>query len=56
MELETKQETPPVRVRFGPGPDDSVPLSWAEQMLTKLHADNPSWFGKLIMAATGSGR
>ena len=41
-------ETPPVRVRFGPGPDDTVPLSWADAMLTKLRADNPAVFGRLI--------
>lgn len=49
-------ETPPGRVRYGPGPDDTVPLSWADAMLTKLHTDNPVWFGKLIVAATRSGR
>jgi hypothetical protein len=56
METQNPAETPPVRVRYGPGQDDSVPLSWAETMLTKLHTDNPAWFGKLIMAATRSGR
>lgn len=40
--------TPPVRVRFGTGPDDSIPLSWAESMLTELQQNNRSVFGKLI--------
>jgi hypothetical protein len=38
----------PVRVRFGPGKDQDMPLSWAEKMLGKLRDSHPSQFGKLL--------
>jgi len=38
-------------VRFGPGPDESVPHSWASRMLTQLAQENARLFGKLLQAA-----
>lgn len=52
MDQETPADTPPVRVRFGPGPDDSVSLAWAEGMLTRLRETNPGQFGKLVVWVT----
>jgi hypothetical protein len=37
-----------VRVKFGPRDDDSVPLSWAESMLTEMRRSSPNVFGKLL--------
>lgn len=39
------------RVRFGKRDTQTVPLEWAEMMLTKLATDNPATFGKLLVAA-----
>lgn len=47
----TMPEEAPARVKFGPGPDDSVPISWADTMLTELHRINPVMFGKLALKA-----
>lgn len=56
MEQVNPVETPPVKVKFGPGQDDSVPLSWAVIMLTHLRETNPGQFGKLIIKAAGVSR
>lgn len=40
-----------VRVSFGPRPSQSVPLAWAESMLTELATKQPNVFGKLLQAA-----
>lgn len=37
--------TIPVRVKFGPRPNQDMPLSWAEGILTKLAAEKPQIFG-----------
>ncbi len=38
-------------VRFGTGPDESVPHSWASRMLTQLAQEKPQVFGQLLKAA-----
>lgn len=42
-----------IRVRFGPRPNQVVPLEWAETMLTELKRINPGLFGKLLVMAAG---
>lgn len=43
-----------VRVRFGQRDSQSVPLEWAETMLTELATSDPHRFGKLLqLAAVG---
>jgi hypothetical protein len=45
----------PVRVKFGPRDDDSVPLSWAETMLKELLRRRAPLFRALLGdAATGA--
>jgi hypothetical protein len=44
-------EPRPYPVSFGGGPDDYLPHSWAEKMLTQLAQENPRQFGKLLQAA-----
>lgn len=44
-------ETQSPRVSFGPRPDDSMPLSWAEKMLTALKEKKPKQFGDLLRDA-----
>jgi hypothetical protein len=38
----------PVYVRFGPRDNQVIPVSWAEDILTRLAASNPAQFGKLL--------
>lgn len=45
----TGTESP--RVSFGPRPDDTMPLSWAEKMLTALKEKRPKQFGDLLRDA-----
>lgn len=40
----------PVRVRFGPRESQTMPLDWAEHILTELARD-PAKFGKFLTAA-----
>jgi hypothetical protein len=40
-----------VKVRFGRGETDTMPLVWAEKILTELRATRPAQFGKLLSAA-----
>lgn len=43
-----------IRVPFGEGESQHVPLSWAAHILTKLHDEQPLIFGKyLTEAVTG---
>jgi hypothetical protein len=44
-------EPRPYPVSFGGGPDDYLPHSWAEKMLTQLAQEDPRRFGKLLQAA-----
>ena len=44
------QRTEPVRVRFGPGKSQTMPLEWAELILTALAEDKPK-FGKFLTDA-----
>jgi hypothetical protein len=49
--IETSTEAtpaPPAPVRFGPGPDQTMPHSWAEAMLTILATENTRVFTQLI--------
>lgn len=46
---DTQTGTP--RVSFGPRPDDSIPISWAEKMLTALKEKKPKQFGDLLRDA-----
>ena len=52
---EYQTETVPVRVRFGPGNDQDMPLSWAENMLMDLKEKQPKRFGDLLAAAAMNG-
>jgi hypothetical protein len=36
------------RVAFGPGPDQNIPVSWAERILIALAASSPQVFGRLL--------
>lgn len=36
------------RVAFGDGPNQSIPHDWAEGMLTRWAADNPTQFGAYL--------
>lgn len=42
-------------VRYGPGPDQVVPHSWAETMLTALAAENTRTFTTLLGRASLDG-
>lgn len=37
-----------IRVKFGPRPDDDMPLSWAEKMLMQLKETQPKVFARLL--------
>lgn len=52
-EFSTEKE--PVRVKFGPGKTQDVPLEWAETMLTMLRDKHQNVFGKLLIAAADRG-
>ena len=45
------EPTLPVRVKFGPREDDSIPLSWAHRMLTAWRAAQPGAFGRALQKA-----
>lgn len=47
---------PPPRVKFGPRPDDDMPLSWAERMLTWLKSERPNVFMDGMFAVMGAER
>jgi len=54
LEAESPVSAAPARVRFGPGKDQEIPAAWAEYILTKLAAQAPAKFRKLLgEAATG---
>lgn len=36
------------RVKFGPRPDQDIPVSWAEKMLCKLYEKRRAQFGALL--------
>jgi hypothetical protein len=36
------------RVSFGPRPDQDMPASWAQAMLTALYQDHTAQFGRLL--------
>jgi hypothetical protein len=40
-----------IRVPFGPGPTQDVPLEWAARMLASLKDAHPVQFGKLLAEA-----
>jgi hypothetical protein len=41
----------PPRVKFGPRPDDDMPVTWAERLLTWLKSERPNVFadGMLVV-------
>lgn len=47
--------TDSVRVRFGPRVNQSVPLAWAEKMLTDLAKNRANVFRELLSAAALDG-
>lgn len=49
-------EVQQVRVKFGARDDDSVPLSWAETMLTELRRTKMQLFIKLLGEAIGEAK
>lgn len=62
IEANGRVETAPVRVKFGPRPNQDMPLPWAEFMLAKMREaqennTKPRQFGDLLaLAAMESGR
>lgn len=50
-----EQETAPPRVRFGPGKDQTIPLSWAESMLMDMRETRAKQFGDLLAKAAMNG-
>lgn len=44
------------RVPFGDGDSQSVPIDWAQKMLTDLHDNHPVLFGKLLVTVVTEGR
>ena len=46
----------PPRVRFGPRPTQTMPLEWAEIMLTQLCERDRKRFGDLLASAAVEGR
>lgn len=58
MTAEQPQPGPAGRklVRYGDGPDDVLPLSWAEHMLASMARDDPKRFGKLLTDAALAGK
>ena len=55
MDGETGGQEPP-RVRFGPRPNQTMPLEWAEIMLTQLCERDRKRFGDLLASAAVEGR
>lgn len=56
-----QHKTEPVRVKFGPGKTQEIPLAWAEFILTTMwqaQKDNgkPLSFGTLLQAAAMEGK
>ena len=41
----------PPRVRFGPGATQTIPLEWAEAILTAWREKSPKQFGDALAAA-----
>lgn len=41
----------PPRISFGPLETDTMPIVWAQEMLTELKNVNPKLFGKLLQRA-----
>jgi hypothetical protein len=54
--LNGQLDTPPVRVRFGPGRTQTMPQEWAEHMLSALRDTQPKRFGDLLAAAAMEAR
>ncbi len=46
----------PVRVSFGPHPSDTLPVEWAQRMLTEWAASQPAVFGRYLARAALNGR
>jgi hypothetical protein len=46
----------PVRVRFGPGRTQTMPLEWAECMLSRLRESQRKRFGDLLAEAALEGK
>jgi hypothetical protein len=44
-------ESGPVRVSFGPGNTQDMPIEWAEHMLTEWARTHPPQFGKALTEA-----
>lgn len=42
-------ELEPGRVRFGPAPGNTIPESWAQPLLERLHRAHPEAFGRQLM-------
>lgn len=41
-----------IYVKFGPRPNQEMPIAWAETMLTELASKHAAMFGKLLSEAT----
>lgn len=48
MDGENGTREPKVYVRFGPLPNQEIPLEWAEGMLSELFESQRARFGKLL--------
>jgi hypothetical protein len=46
-----RDEAGEVRVRFGPGVSQTMPIDWAEDMLSKLKEKDPKRFGDYLSQA-----
>ena len=49
--LNGQHETAPVRVKFGPGKTQDMPIEWASIMLAGLLEKNPNLFRDLLFRA-----
>jgi hypothetical protein len=54
--LNGQVEAPPVRVRFGPGRTQTMPLEWAEAMLSAWRDTDPKRFGAALAKAAMEAR
>lgn len=44
------------RVKFGPRDDDTIPVTWAEQMLARLYDVHRSQFGTILKYVVTGGQ
>ena len=51
--LHAQPAAPDTRVRFGPRPDDTMPLSWGEDLLKWLKTHKPLVFAEGMLSVMG---